>query len=268
MAKLSATSATVLLLANKDCYRSAAAIDYLQLLDLHEGQGMHDECLALCDFYGEIINNRKFAIAAFVRQCLENTTQTQVIIAGAGLDPLGVEIAQNFPNAKIFELDQENMASKARLLPHSPNAFIDTNLMDTSQTVQRLQAHGWQREIPSLLILEGISYYLATTAMQNLVTAIAPKYAIVEYLKHDRDINADFVHIPRQIFALISHCTDCPPIVRYDTNEITDLLAMQLLDKYDMHKAQQQRTGKNQFFASTDCGWIEVCLLVKSYLAT
>jgi methyltransferase (TIGR00027 family) len=60
---------------------------------------------------------RKKCIAGLVRSALINGT-TQVVIIGAGFDPLGFELHQEFPSARFWEIDHPaTQRHKVRALP-------------------------------------------------------------------------------------------------------------------------------------------------------
>lgn len=203
--RLSSTSALVLLWARQECYRSARARDYLGQLNLDEGRDLYERCRDICPYYDEVIKNRKFGVAHLVRQCLaDNTGNPQVVVAGAGFDALGIEVMELYPHVKVFELDRENMHAKSHLVTTSSRnasqgdiAFIEVSLLDASAVQRSLSAHGWDPTKPTLLVLEGISYYLPTEAIQKLVHVIDPDWTILEFLKHDENVAAERVHIPR-----------------------------------------------------------------------
>ncbi len=115
-----------------------------------------------------------------------------------------------YPHVNVFELDKENMDIKSRLATKLANeskgniAFIEVNLLNIFDVYRSLSAHGWDPRRPTLLIFEGISYYLPTESIQKLVQVINPTWTIFEFLKQNEEIATDRVNIPKQIFGLIS----------------------------------------------------------------
>lgn len=93
MQKLSSTSALVLLWAQQECYKSKKAKDYLSQIDLEEGKTLYEQCKYACPYYDEVIKNRKFGVFNLIKKSFSNKINIpQLVIAGAGLDALGIEI--------------------------------------------------------------------------------------------------------------------------------------------------------------------------------
>jgi hypothetical protein len=263
--RLSSTSALVLLWAQQECYRGTRARDYLGQLDLDEGRDLYERCREICPYYDEVIKNRKFGVFHLVGQCLATDAgNPQLVIAGAGFDALGIAVAELYPHVKVFELDEENMNVKARLATPLCRgiAFIETNLLDAADVRRSLSARGWDPVGTTLLVLEGISYYLPTGSIQKLVRVTDPRWMIFEFLKQDEDIAAERVHIPRQVFGLISSLCGLSHIGRYRTCQLAQLFGdLSVSARYSMKRLEEMRTGANRFFPTEDSGWIEVCLL-------
>ncbi len=268
MFKLSSTSALVLLWARQDCYRSIRAKDYLGQLDLKEGSSLYEQCREVCPYYDEVIKNRKFAILKLVEKCCsEGNKLKQLVIAGAGLDALGIEVTDLYRQVKVFEIDRENMDLKRGLLSGSRNEpdsrieFIKADLLAPSSLYKILRDHGWDPDKPTLLILEGISYYIPMETIKRIFQVINPYWTIFEFLKKERDIAHERLEIPEKVFGLISSHCGLPRILRYGHGDLERLFGMPAAEKYSMKSLENMRTGSNRFFLTEDSGWIEVCLL-------
>lgn len=271
MLKLSSTSALVLLWARQECCQSKRARDYLSRLDLEDGKMLYERCKEICPYYDEVIKNRKFGVINLIKKYFtEKKGSQQLVIAGAGFDALGIEVMALYPHVKVFEIDKENMNIKSRLATKLDNeskkniAFIEVNLLNISDVYRSLSAHGWDPTKPTLLIFEGISYYLPTVSIQKLVQVINPDWIIFEFLKQDEDVALDRVNIPKKVFGLISSLCELPHIGRYSYSQLEKLFNnISIQAKYSMKRLEEMRTGSNRFFPTEDSGWIEVCLLAK-----
>ncbi|MCF6268862.1 MAG: class I SAM-dependent methyltransferase [Melioribacteraceae bacterium] len=189
-------------------------------------------------------------------------------MAGAGLDALGIEVTALYPNIKVFELDNENMEFKSNLYRNLGNkpplniAFIEAELLNTSSVYKSLSAHGWDPTKPTLLIFEGISYYLPAESIQKLVQIIKPNWTIFEFLKQDDEVAIDRVKIAKKIFGLISSQCELSYINQYNYSRLEKLFDnMSIVNKHSMKYLEKMRTGSNIHFLTEDSGWIEVCLL-------
>lgn len=267
MQDISATSALVLIMAGQDSYQSHAAKHFFSQLNLAEGEELYQKCQKICDHYDNVIKNRKHGIAHLIHHCFKQQDDWQVIISGAGFDPLGLDIVTTYPQAQVFELDIDNMLTKSTMLKklygESNLHCIETNLIQ-ADICQPLSAHGWQIAKPTLLIMEGISYYLSVDDTCNLLQSIQPQKVIFEFLKPYHHIAADKTMIPQQIYGMIiDHC-QLSGITQYDYEQISTLFNFKITTQYSMQQLEQMRTGHNQFFPSPESGWIEVSLLTQS----
>jgi O-methyltransferase involved in polyketide biosynthesis len=270
MYDLSSTSALVLLWAQQDCYQSKAAKEYLSRLNLDIGKNLYEECKKIWSHYDEVIKNRKCGVFDLIEKCVNSAEDKcqQVIIAGAGFDALGIEIVEQFPQIRVFELDRENMKIKSQLIANIKAGdrknivFIETDLLDVSCVCRNLRKHEWNPKKSTLLILEGISYYLSPTAIKKIVQTIKPDRTIFEFLKLDKEIAVNRIEIPKKIFGKISKLCALPDIEKYDYSKIEKLFDNSSVTvKYSMKDLEEMRTAENKFFPTEDSGWINVCLL-------
>lgn len=273
MLKLSSTSALVLLWIQQECYHTKTAIDFLNRLNLEEGKVFYDKCNELFQ-YSEVIKNRKFGVMHLIRKCLSDyKNDLQIVIAGAGFDALGIELTELYPNVKVFEIDKENMDIKSAMVAKLSNelerrmSFVEVDLLDNHNVHKQLSINGWDYLKPTLLVLEGISYYLPTKALQRLVNDIKPDSIIFEFLKQDKDILIHRLNIPQKVFGLISDLCELTFINKFNRFQLENLFNnISVADGYSMKQLEKMRTGANTFFPTENSGWIEVCLLINSKL--
>jgi O-methyltransferase involved in polyketide biosynthesis len=267
--RLSSTSALVLLWAGKEHLLGSLSAAWLDSLDLEDGRSLYEDCQAICPYYAEVIRNRKYGVRRFIADTLEKGEIKQVVIAGAGLDPLGIDLAECYPGVQIFELDRDNMDLKRdayhRLSHHTkiyaPH-FVSADLAEAQAVHVALRAQGWDPAEGTLLILEGISYYLTPEALRNLVHTLQPKRVICEYLKPATQIAVDRAAIPQQIFDWIARMCSLPTIQRYDATTLERLLVnLHLVQRMSMSRLERARTAKQDYFPTEESGWIEVSLL-------
>ncbi len=266
--RLSSTSALVLLWAGREHLETARAREYLDGLDLGEGLALFRACNAICPYYAEVIRNRKHGVREFIEGCIAEAgaSGTQVVIAGAGLDPLGIDLVETHPGVRVFELDRDNMERKAALHAAvgggSNPAFVTADLASAPGARDALRAAGWDPARPTVLVLEGISYYLEPAELRDLVAALSPVRVVVEYLKPEGAIAADRARIPAEVFAAIAGECDLPAIRRHDSEGLARLLDMRVRERRGMTALERARTGESRHFPADESGWIEMCLLI------
>ena len=268
MLRLSSTSSLVLLWAQQECYQTKEAVGFLSQLNLEEGNVLYELCNEIFQ-YSEVIKNRKFGVMHFIKKCMvDSGRDQQILIAGAGFDALGVELIALYPHVKVFELDRDNMGIKSAMAAKLDNeldrriSFIEVDLLNTFDVNKELSSHGWNYLKPTLLVLEGVSYYLSTKSIQELVRVISPDSVIFESLKQDKDISIQRLNIPQKVFGLISDSCGLSHINKFSRFQIKNLFNnMYIENGYGMEQLERMRTGTNTFFPTEDSGWIEVCLL-------
>ncbi len=268
MLRLSSTSSLVLLWAQQECYQTRKAVEFLSQLNLEEGNVLYERCNEIFQ-YSEVIKNRKLGIKHFIKKCMvDYGRDQQILIAGAGLDALGIELIELYPHVTVFELDRDNMDIKSTMVAQLDNeldrriSFIAVDLLNTRDVNRALSDHGWDHLKPTLLVLEGISYYLSTKSIQELVRVISPDSVIFESLKQDKDISIQRLNIPQKVFGLISNSCGLSHINKFSRFQVEHLFHnMSIETGYGMEQLERMRTGTNTLFPTEDSGWIEVYLL-------
>lgn len=179
--KISATSALVLNWTAPDVWATPAAVSYSNRLDLSESQKLlarfseEEQYMHL-----QAVSNRKFFVREraidFITLCLKKEATPQVIILAAGIAPLSIELSALFPQARIFDTDKYLMQEKEHFLEGTlPGIrFIDCDITDLEKLDSQLRANGWDPEQPSIIIMEGITYYLPQPALKDILSYFAP----------------------------------------------------------------------------------------------
>jgi methyltransferase (TIGR00027 family) len=104
---------------------------------------------------------------------------TQVVLLGAGLDSRAARLGQR--GVRFFEVDhpttQADKLARAYALPGYPfeNATYVPCDFAVNDFVEKLDSSGFRADIPSLLIWEGVTYYLDEPAVRATLRRIADK---------------------------------------------------------------------------------------------
>ncbi len=265
MEKLSSTSALVILMAGRESYASAAAQRYLRALDLSEGHDLHRATRLASPLADECLKNRKFGVPWLLERAMRShRPPQQVVLAGAGLDAMGIEFLSRFPALRIFELDSENMDRKAQLLAAcgiSGITCIEADLTRPGASRAALAAGGWRAQDATLLLLEGISYYLPRPALESLVRGLDPAFTIFEFLKPAHTLKAAAARHAEAIFGTLVEACALPPMTRYTLEEIEASLGLPVLAHCPMAVLEEKRTGRRRHFPDARSSWIEIALL-------
>lgn len=269
MIHISGTSALVLLWGGKEAYKSKLAEKYLEKLDLSPGYELYSECSKIWEPYHEILRNRKYGVFKFLESILTSDQNYQVIILAAGIAPLSLDIIEKFPDAVVFDTDIENMGLKKELyreLGVTKNVhFLECDITDKEGFRKSLVQNGWDENKKSIVVAEGISYYLSEEELWNAFSLFQSKdksnFIILESrLPYDK-VAEDRKEIQEKVWDYLSKSLHLKFVTRYfdeKVKEYADKIGAEILEKYTMKDIQVMRDGNAELFPEHNSGWIEV----------
>ncbi|HUT06448.1 MAG TPA: class I SAM-dependent methyltransferase [Nitrosopumilaceae archaeon] len=269
---LASTSALVLLWGGAEIHKSKLSQNYRKLIDLNSGRKLIAKCNKVWDHYDQVIKNRKNCILNIVNNVLSNNDMQQVVILGAGLDSLSLEIWSHFNSVRIFEVDNSNMEFKKNIIDeidpslsgHIKHITFDLSL--PKELLNSMKNYGFQRTKPTLVVAEGFSYYMDEKKFWNIMekfqTPNKQNNIILEYLIPQKMISENRVVIPNKIFKIIGSEFGLESITHYFKEEIQNKILNlngKIIANYNLKQMERQRTNENQYFKNDKSGWIEVC---------
>lgn len=270
-ALLDDTSAMVLLLAGGRVHTSRDAARYLGMLDLSPGRDLYEHCMRICPYYDTVIQGRKKAVLDMCMRTISERGVSQAVIFGSGMDALSLEIASARDDVRVFEMDRSNMLYKKSLLDSLGGkacgriSCICSDLRSHEVTASLLEAHGWDSTEPTLLVFEGISYYVPERLLFDLVRRLGSgerrDYVVLEYLVKESHISEGLREVPNLVFGNIASRYGVP-IARYSRQDIQDRLGAEggaVLEIRDMARMERDLDGRNTHLGDNGSGWIEVC---------
>ena len=269
---LADTSALVLLWDYGTVHTSRQSRAYLDLLDLEAGRGLMEECDRVWPHFGELIKNRKRRILDSVLGAAGPEGAGQVAIFGSGMDALSVELASRAPGITVYDADIANMDLKGRLIRQAGGGLADSircvtaDMSDADGVVSALEGSGWDASEPSVLVFEGISYYLAEDDLWGLIAKFVTKglrnTLLLEYLVRRQDITHGRSDIPDLAFGTIQKAVGHKfHIARYGPGEIEERIGRlggRMVRRHTMRDMEKDRTGGNAHFGTDGSGWIEI----------
>ncbi|HMK53910.1 MAG TPA: class I SAM-dependent methyltransferase [Methanobacteriaceae archaeon] len=276
--KLIPTAALVMHWA-EELYQRKPANHFLDTLDLSAGDNILKECNETCNWYKEVILNRNNLIYHLIsHQLLETQEKPQIVILAAGMCPLSINLLYQYGSkiAHIFEIDKAHMEKKSRIYKEMfPEYMNKLTCFSFDITRRDLINHLYHEEHfkierPTLVIAEGISYYISPTDLKKLIIDFSSPQRmnrfIVDYQVPYNEVNDNKRHIPQNIFGIIrDHCQVPPPITTYTQNDLEYLFEEvwgKVDENYDLKNMEFLRKGKNEYFKTRKEGWIE-CVVGK-----
>ncbi len=263
MIKLSETSGLVLHWTSENTYCTKNAKEHLAKLDLSSSEAFRDRCEAGFEECATVIQNRKFGILRMSTDIIPQHNIKHIIIAGAGLDAMGIELKSLYPACEVYELDNENMELKSNLSGHTGIHFLNANLGDIPKTIELLMKAGWKKEEETLLILEGITYYLPEPLLSALTKAIDPQSVAADILKFD-EMTEEAKLAGDHVFNEIQTACGLPPATRYSVKTLSETLNMPMEKHWPMTKLETERTGKSEVFLEFEDSPIDMACYTKA----
>ena len=262
MTKIAETSGLILLWTDNSVYQSDNARAHLAKLDLSASISLRDKCEEGFDLCSSIIKNRKFGVLRMSADLIPQQAIEQIVIAGAGLDAMGIELAQLYPSCSIYELDNDNMELKTELTHHIDMHCLNVDLGDAEATITVLEKAGWTKDKNTLLILEGITYYLPMNTLRDIRAILNPKSVIADILKCD-DMTEEAKEKGDYIFHIIETTCGLPPSTRYNVRTLADTLQMNMQTHWSMDKLEKERTGLTDVFKNAQDAPIDMASYIR-----
>ena len=249
----------------------AQVLEFLKMLDLSSGEGLLRRCNDICDWYGEVILNRKHFIKRTAKGLIAGREgPVQIVILASGKSPLALEllVEEGSRISGVFEVDLAGMEEKARLYSRllPPGAGMLRCLeadVAGSDLAERLAEGGFNPDAPAIFVMEGISYYLSEEDLAGIVSGFRSggrNRLILEYLVPCPEVRWERREIPRRIFSLIREEAGAGRITCYTRGELSALfeeLGGRVVSTSSMAEMERLRLGINGRFLKAEDGWIE-----------
>lgn len=269
--KLSDTAALVMSWS-MSLYMQGLVRSYVDCLDLSAGNSLLTSCNEVCSWYNEVILDRKHFMRCLVEKVLRSFDQEpwQIVIPAAGVSPLSLELlAANASHiARIFEIDISEMEEKDALYRSIVPTLCSkvrhiTGDITAHNFVQTLKSAGHRSELPTIVLIEGISYYISREDLSRLIGAFRSEQQenkiIIEYLLPCSSISEERRTIPQGVFGTIKDHAGLQHIICYTADEIGALLQSiggTTLTHYSQGDMERARTGTQIRFQRIQDGWI------------
>jgi len=75
-------------------YEKSPAQRFAEQLDLSGGEQLFSGCSAICPWYGEVIQNRKYFMKKIIERPLDILNPSQLLVLATGQSPVALELAR------------------------------------------------------------------------------------------------------------------------------------------------------------------------------
>lgn len=182
-----------------------------------------------------------------------------------------MEISVTHNISIVFDVDFDANLLKykselvSKLKAEFPPKFVTANISNKEELRRRLIDSGWNPNKKTIVVAEGLSYYLKKDTLWNSLELFhSPhndNYLIFEYYKQDKNVDIEFQEIAKKGFGLIYE--DISVLTRYDIKVIKSQLSSwkgNIVDVYTLKRAENERYGFNKIFPNEKSGWVEIAL--------
>lgn len=270
--KLSVASTSALVLAAvKSLYADGWGREYLSRIDFSPVEKMAEDLIDITPLFRDVMLLRKRMVRYLIKQLMIRHNRQQVCILAAGLDPLGLQIAEYFPEqlTSIYEVDNAHMNEKQQL--YASVSFNDARLhnvqadiTNTTLLMESLIAAGYNPHKPTLVVFEGIMHYISEEQFLRIMRSFCSRTrnnaVIMDYIIPDEDIPAGFLPTAKQMFDVVEKGIGSR-LKQFSRKKILNLLSLleaDLFDVYDMQAAEYVLNGHNKLYHNRGEGILEI----------
>jgi O-methyltransferase involved in polyketide biosynthesis len=214
---------------------------------------------------------RKRMVRYLIHQLMDQHPRQQVCILAAGLDPLGLHLAENYPEQLhgIYEVDKAHVNEKRKLC--ASVSFNDARLhhlhLDITNPpllMETLMNVGYAPNEPTLIIFEGIMDYISEEQFLRIMRAFCSRTrnnaVIMDYTLQWEDISAGVLPDVEELVEMLE-IEMGSRLRQYSRKKIMNLLSLleaEIFDVYDMQAAEYVLNGHNKNYHVKGEGMMEM----------
>ncbi|SFE31308.1 Leucine carboxyl methyltransferase [Chitinophaga sp. CF118] len=270
--KLSAASSSALILTiAKSLYNSGWSREYISRIDFSAVEKLAAELYTISPLYHTLLQLRKRMVRYLIDELLEQHPRQQICILAAGLDPLGLQIAEHYPTQlrSIYEIDKAHMHEKQEL--YASVSFNEVRLhhlyadiTNPPLMMETLIKAGYTPHEPTLIIFEGIMHSITEEQFLRIMRAFCSRArnnaVIMDYILPQENLPSAFVPRANDMLEVMETATGSR-LKQYSRKKIMNLLSLleaEIFDVYDMQAAEYVLNGRNKMYHTKGEGMMEM----------
>lgn len=244
---------------------------YMEAIDFSETNHVYD---AFKQHYPLIIDTvclRKQSIRRMLQERIPLFPGQQVILLGAGLDPLSLYLLENYREqlSRIIEIDngyiEEKQQLYANIIPGEPLIhFSRCDVTDTAMLWSQLLEKGYDEAVPAIIVFEGVIHYVSNDAfiqiMQLFKTTDKRNIVMLDYSLAEEEVPATFLSYHKGIVDMLEGYIN----IGINVNSHADMagiiyrLDAMLENLEPLCETEKKITGRNVLFHSPGEGVVEM----------
>ncbi|MFY0254100.1 class I SAM-dependent methyltransferase [Chitinophaga sp. 30R24] len=268
--KVPSTSRLVLEAA-MSLYTSPLQQRYIAAIDFSETSGLFYDLKRQYSSIVDIICLRKESIRQMLQEKFSQSPQQQVVILGAGLDPLSLYLLENYANdiSHIIEIDNGYIEEKQKIytdiLPETvPIHFSRCDITDTDLLWHKLRENGYKEALPTTIIFEGVFHYIRNEAFIQLMklfrTTNHRNTVMMDYFLSDQEVPDGYLPAQQRVLELIETALGLSLNIhsRAVISSLLEYLDADQVKTVALHEVEKKLTGSNQLLHAPGEGLLEM----------
>ena len=247
---------------------------YIDHIDTTSGEELTRYIETVCDWYDEVIINKKHFIDNCIHKELsENSEEHLIIYLAAGEVPYSIDILRenNDKVNRIIEIDKEGMEEKQelydRFFPEYSQKIKCISADITSKTILSVVSNlieEYYKEMPCIVLLDNATYFLTISDIKNIIGSFKStgrkNTLILDSLKPFSSVCSERRQIPETLFNKFVQEKRITTLLSFDQTTLRGMIEEvggKLKSTSDLNLVEKSRMGKNQYFKTSDAGWLE-----------
>ncbi|WP_343743803.1 class I SAM-dependent methyltransferase [Chitinophaga sp.] len=253
-------------------YTSPLEKAYVNAIDFSEISRLSRDLTRAYPPIADTVYYRKLAVREVIRQSMDLHPVLQVLILGAGLDPLSLYLLEHYPGrtSRIVEVDNGYIEEKKKIYEEilhitGPLHFLRCDLTDTVLLEAMLKQAGYVPDEPAIIIFEGVIHYISNESfvqmMQLLVTPQQHHLGVLDFSLALEEVPDNFLVYHRNTVKVIeTHLNSIPNL--NTRQQIRDLVArFGRLEYFEpLCDTERKFTGTNRAFHQPGHGIVEMAV--------
>lgn len=269
--KVPATSRLILEQAIR-LYTSPLEQAYINAIDFSETSHLSRDLTRAYPPAADTVYYRKQAVREAIQFGMEQYPVQQVLVLGAGLDPLSLHLLAQYPGriSRILEVDNGYIEEKKKIYEEilhitAPVHFLRCDLTDTALLETMLKQAGYVPEVPAIIVFEGILHYISNEAcvqiMQLLMTPQQHHLGMLDFSLAATEVPDNFLVYHRNVLKIFESWLNTS--LNLNTRQqVRDMIGRfgRLVYIEPLCETERRLTGVNRIFHQPGQGIVEIAV--------
>lgn len=248
--------------------------EFIDQLDFSEGNNLINEVYKVCEWYDEIILNKKYFITNLIDEELSKSCNEHLIILlAAGCYPFAPELLEKHCEKinRIIEIDKSGMEEKQelydRFFPECADKIKCISADILSKTVLDIVSRlieEYYSDIPAIVLLDNATYFLKISDIRNIIGSFKSSgkknTLILDSLRPFENVNKEKGNVPQTVFNKLKECIGAETITAFDNHALEEMfeeIGGRLKKSSNLMDMEKLRKGINTRFVTADDNWLQ-----------